>query len=79
MMSDSIPFDPTATRDLGQIDAAMAATGVDAYRVLGSTSHASFEFDTSSAGWCLSCPGLNFFFGPHLRLRRTIRTITTSP
>ena len=64
MMTDSLPFDATAIQDLGQVDAAIAATGVDVYRILGSSSARWYEFDSFSAGWCLSCPDLNFFYAP---------------
>ena len=64
MLTDSVPFDATAAQDLGQIDAAIAATGVDVYRVLGSSSARFYQFDTAAAGWCLSCPDLDFYFAP---------------
>jgi hypothetical protein len=55
-----MPFDDAATLDVGQLEAALTAAGIDPYRVIGSPSKDEFEFDTHAPSWCVLCPNVKY-------------------
>jgi hypothetical protein len=67
-MSADLSFDDAANQDAGQLEAVLAAAGLNANEVIGSPSTGAFEFDTDAPSWCLFCPNVRYFHASSTKL-----------